>query len=75
MGDFYLISLHRSDDEVDDEHIHKLMIVTQTPPGPRTKAATSDRTSSFMTRAKMTTDIAQAINDGLYFYEQVCSMQ
>ena len=68
--------LHRSDDEVDDEHIQKLMIVTQMPPsGPRTKAATTnDRTGNFTTRAKMTSEIAQAINDGLYFYEQVISM-
>lgn len=67
-----LFPMCRSDDEVDDEHIQKLMIVTQMPPSsPRTKAASSDRTGNFTTRAKMTVEIAQAINDGLYFYEQV----
>ena len=55
---------------MDDQEIGKLLIVTQTSrllikhPG-------GDRTGNFITRTKMDTEIAQAIDDGLYYYEQV----
>eukprot|EP00794_Sanderia_malayensis_P006978 gene6978-7763_t len=55
-----------SEDEMDDYAISKLMIVTQTPPPPKKH----DRTGNFTTRAKITTELAQVISDGLYYYEQ-----
>ncbi len=51
---------------MDDYAISKLMIVTQTPPPPKKH----DRTGNFTSRAKMTTELAQVISDGLYYYEQ-----
>ena len=57
-----------SDDEIDDQDIHKIMIVTQTPP----PVKKHDRTGSFVTRVKMTQELSKAINDGLFYYEQVC---
>ena len=56
-----------SDDELDDRDIHKIMIVTQTPP-PLKK---HDRTGNYMKRAKITAEFAKVINDGLFYYEQV----
>ena len=56
-----------SDDEIDDQDIHKIMIVTQTPP----PVKKHDRTGSYVTRVKMTQELSKAINDGLYYYEQV----
>ena len=56
-----------SDDEIDDQDIHKIMIVTQTPP----PVKKHDRTGSFVTRVKMTQELSKAINDGLFYYEQV----
>ena len=56
-----------SDDEIDDQDIHKIMIVTQTPPAVKKH----DRTGNFVTRVKMTQELSKAINDGLYYYEQV----
>ena len=56
---------------MDDQDVQKIIIVTQTPPAFK-KHPGGDRTSNFISRPKMTTDIAAAINDGLYFYEQVC---
>ena len=67
-------STSSTDDEMDDHDIGKLLIVTQTAhpaPAATRKHPGGDRTGNFVTRAKMTTDIAKAINDGLYFYEQV----
>lgn len=55
---------------MDDQDIQKLLIVTQTPPAFK-KHPGGDRTGNFISRPKMTTDVAAAINDGLYFYEQV----
>ena len=51
---------------MDDFEISKLMIVTQTPPPPKKH----DRTGTFISRAKMTAELAEVINDGLYYYEQ-----
>ena len=58
-----------SEDEMDEEDIQKIIIVTQPPPYLR-KHPGGDRTGNFTTRTKITSDLAQAINDGLYFYEQ-----
>lgn len=56
-----------SDDEIDDQDIHKIMIVTQTPP----PVKKHDRTGNYVTRVKMTQELSKTINDGLYYYEQV----
>lgn len=58
-----------SDYELDDQDVNKILIVTQTPPYLR-KHPSGDRTGNHESRAKITTDLAKAINDGLYYYEQ-----
>lgn len=58
-----------SDYELDDQDVNKILIVTQTPPYLR-KHPGGDRTGSHESRAKLTTELAKAINDGLYYYEQ-----
>lgn len=58
-----------SDYELDDQDVNKILIVTQTPPYIR-KHPGGDRTGSHESRAKITADLAKAINDGLYYYEQ-----
>uniref|UniRef100_A0A3B3ZVY4 HTH La-type RNA-binding domain-containing protein n=1 Tax=Periophthalmus magnuspinnatus TaxID=409849 RepID=A0A3B3ZVY4_9GOBI len=58
-----------SDYELDDTDVDKLLIVTQTPPYLR-KHPGGDRTGNHESRAKITADLAKAINDGLYYYEQ-----
>lgn len=58
-----------SDYELDDQDVNKILIVTQTPPYIR-KHPSGDRTGNHESRAKITTDLAKAINDGLYYYEQ-----
>ena len=58
------------DEEIDDQDVQKIIIVTQTPPAFK-KHPGGDRTGQSYNRSKLTADIAQAINDGLYFYEQV----
>ena len=58
---------------MDEHEIQKLLIVTQpshVAAGPR-KHPGGDRTGHYLTRAKMTEDIAEVINTGLFFYEQV----
>lgn len=58
-----------SDYELSDHEINKLLIVTQV----RNKAPKHegyDRTGDFTTRAKITQDLEQIINDGLYNYEE-----
>ena len=62
-------------DDLDDQTISKLVIITQTPPSVATNMATRkhgglDRTGDFLPRSKITSDLARAINDGLYYYEQ-----
>ncbi|XP_048589587.1 la-related protein 1B isoform X2 [Nematostella vectensis] len=54
-----------SDDDLDDQDIHKIMIVTQTPPPKK-----HDRTGDFVPRSKMTHELSKVINDGLFFYEE-----
>lgn len=58
-----------SDDELDDRDVNKILIVTQTPPHLR-KHPGGDRTGNRVSRAKITADLAKAINDGLFYYEQ-----
>ncbi len=60
------------DDDMDDEYVKQLVIITQTPPPAHTKKQRmEDRTGTHATRSKLSVNISQAINDGLYFYEQV----
>lgn len=58
-----------SDYELDDQDVNKILIVTQTPPYLR-KHPGGDRTGNHESRAKITSDLAKTINDGLYYYEQ-----
>ena len=60
-----------SDDELSDGEISKLMIVT--PMRPK-KHEGFDRTGDFCSRVKMSQDLAQVINDGLKYYEDVSSV-
>ncbi|XP_062513865.1 la-related protein 1-like isoform X2 [Corticium candelabrum] len=53
------------DDDVQDEDVDNILIVTQA----LSSARRYDRTGMHLTRAKMTTDIAEMINDGLFYYE------
>jgi la-related protein 1 len=59
---------------MDDMDIQQIIIVMQTPPAVFRKHPGGDRTGQSYNRSKLTVDIAQAINDGLYFYEQVSWM-
>ena len=63
-------SADTSEDELDEQDIQKILIVAQTPPVSR-KPPVGDRTGNFTSRPQMTNELAQMINDGLYFYEQV----
>lgn len=56
-------------DELSDREINKLLIVTQSSSRP-IKHEGYDRTGDWMTRVKMSQDLEQAINDGLYYYEE-----
>lgn len=58
-----------SDYEFDDQDVNKILIVTQTPPYMR-KHPGGDRTGNHVCRAKITSELAKVINDGLYYYEQ-----
>lgn len=58
-----------SDYEIDDQDLNKILIVTQTPPYMR-KHPGGDRTGNHVSRAKITSELAKVINDGLYYYEQ-----
>ncbi|CAI9586203.1 unnamed protein product [Staurois parvus] len=58
-----------SDYEIDDQDLNKILIVTQTPPYLK-KHPGGDRTGNHTSRAKITSELAKAINDGLYYYEQ-----
>ncbi|CAG9760376.1 unnamed protein product [Ceutorhynchus assimilis] len=63
-------------DELSDKDVNKLLIVTQAPQAhqaPSTRAPKHegyDRTGDWTTRVKMSQDLEQAINDGLYYYEE-----
>lgn len=74
---FFFIQLpkifHRSEDESDelsDRDVNKLLIVTQAPSCRAPKHEGYDRTGDWTTRVKMTQELEQAINDGLYYYEE-----
>ena len=69
---FFCALLLRSEDEMADEDISRIMIVTQTPPSFRRPAATDQSTSDLMER--LTIDNAQVINDGLFYLEQVSAV-
>ncbi|XP_044256944.1 la-related protein 1-like isoform X1 [Tribolium madens] len=56
-------------DELSDHDVSKLLIVTQTPSRPP-KHEGYDRTGDKTTRVKITQELEQAINDGLYYYEE-----
>lgn len=55
-----------SDNDFSDSHVDNLMIVTPRLP----KHEGHDRTGDYTSRVKMTQELAQAINDGLFYYEQ-----
>jgi len=63
-------------DEMNDEAISKLVIITQTPPTAANRKNTShtlhlnDRTGDHIPRAKIIAELAKTINDGLFYYEQ-----
>lgn len=60
-----------SDYELSDRDINKILIVTQVGPGHRPpKHDGYNRTADFATRTKITQDLEQVINDGLYNYEE-----
>lgn len=58
-----------SDYEIDDQDVNKILIVTQTPPYVK-KHPCGDHTGNRVCRAKITSELAKVINDGLYYYEQ-----
>lgn len=58
-----------TDGEIDDHDVNKILIVTQTPPYLR-KHPGGDRTGQHTSRAKLTSELAKVINDGLFYYEQ-----
>ncbi|XP_014680787.1 PREDICTED: la-related protein 1B-like [Priapulus caudatus] len=58
-----------SDEEFPDREINKIIIVTQTPPVNK-KHPGGDRTGDFTPRAKLSSELAMVINDGLYYYEE-----
>ena len=62
-------------DEMDDQAISKLVIITQSPPANRKNGAgphlhLNDRTGDHIPRAKIVSELAKTINDGLFYYEQ-----
>lgn len=57
-------------DELSDRDVNKLLIVTQAPSTRAPKHEGYDRTGDWTTRVKMTQELEQAINDGLYYYEE-----
>lgn len=56
-------------DELSDGEIGKLLIVTQTPNRPK-KHEGFDRTNDPLSKVKMSQDLAEVINDGLFYYEE-----
>ena len=69
------IVVFRSDDDEDyelsDDQIDKLLIVTQNYQSNRPpKHEGHDRTAKWTSRVKMSQELEQVINDGLYYYEE-----
>ncbi|XP_076665173.1 la related protein isoform X1 [Andrena cerasifolii] len=61
------------DYELSDRDVNKLLIFTQTTVSMPTRIPKHEghnRTGDWTTRVKMTQDLEQAINDGLYYYEE-----
>jgi la-related protein 1 len=54
-----------------DQEVSQLIVVTQATKARDATKRTLDRTGDFETRAKMSSEMAKAINDGLYYYERV----
>jgi len=74
---FNCINPYRSEDDEDyeslsDKDINKLLIFTQVslPSSRVPKHEGYDRTGDWTTRVKMTQELEQLINDGLFYYEQ-----
>ncbi|XP_044593538.1 la-related protein 1B isoform X2 [Cotesia glomerata] len=69
---FSELSEDDEDYELSDRDINKLLIVTQTAniPSRLPKHDGHDRTGDWTTRVKMSQDLEQTINDGLYYYEE-----
>ena len=57
------------EDDLSDDFVKKLLIITQ--PSPKPTLIVNDRSGNHTPKAKLTAEISQAISDGLYFYEQV----
>lgn len=71
------VILNRSEDdddcELSDGDINKLLIVTQTSAAISSripKHEGHDRTGDWTTRVKMSQELEQAIDDGLFYYEE-----
>lgn len=57
------------DEEFDDDKIGRIMVVTQ--PAYLRKHPSGDRTGNFTSRPKVTSELADVINEGLCQYEKV----
>ena len=57
------------DEEFDDDKIGRIMLVTQ--PAYLRKHPSGDRTGNFTSRPKVTSELADVINEGLCQYERV----
>ncbi|CAH2006216.1 unnamed protein product [Acanthoscelides obtectus] len=57
-------------DELSDRDVNKLLILTQSTSTRAPKHEGYDRTGDWTTRVKISQDLEQAINDGLYYYEE-----
>ena len=57
------------DEEFDDDKISRIVVVTQ-PPYLK-KHPSGDRTGNFTSRPKVTSELANVINEGLFQYEKV----
>lgn len=64
----YIKNRSDDEDEIDDNMLNKILIVTQTPPSLR-KHPGGDRTGDFVPRSKMSAELAKVIDDGLFYYE------
>lgn len=60
------------DNELSDRDINKILIFTQTSSAPSRilKHEGHDRTGDWVTRVKMSQELVQRINDGLFYYEE-----
>lgn len=67
---FFFRSAEEDSDELSDRDVNKLLIVTQAPSSRAQKHDGHDRTGDWTTRVKMSQNLEQAINDGLYYYEE-----